>query len=241
MSAPEISINKLFNSLPNAPLSTQKRLFSQLLEDEFDLSLLSTSHLKTLISLCSHRLDIVRELAISTLTKSIGFTDEIEECLEHILQMLVERTNSFDLEDVQNIPEPMRPLPSQKPSVLHNLVERTEEVREYFCLILKDLLDTLDEEFVYENLNTIINILRALTMDPCPSIRSEACKVWVSFLSSYRESLENFTGIICRALLLPLTSKKSPVQISALKAIKELLYIGPFKHSVRLFSLKINP
>ena len=227
-----MTLDKLFNTIPTSSLSNQKILFSQLLDDSFDLSEINSHHIKTLLSLSSHRLDIIRELAMSVLEKSIGFSDEIEECLEHILQTLVERTNSSDLEDVQHLPEPMRPVPSQKPSVLHHLVETTEEVRFHFCSILKELLDTLDEEFIYENLNTFVNILRALTMDPCPSIRTQACLVWTSFISCYRESLDNFASIICRALLLPLASKRSPVQLAALKAIKELLYVGPFKHSV---------
>jgi hypothetical protein len=233
MSAPELCIKKLVTSLPSSPLETQKVYFSQLLDDSYDLSDITSAHFKTLISLGSHRLDIVRELAVQTISKAIGYSDDVEDCLEHLLQFLVERTNSFDLEDIRHLPEPMRPVPSQKPNVVHHLVERTEEVRMFFCEIVKDLLDTLEEEYVYENLNTFVNILRALTMDPCPSIRTQACHIWTSFISSFKNSLENFVTIICRSLLLPLTSKKSPVQLAALKAIKELMYVGPFKHSVR--------
>ena len=232
MNSVDSSMDKLFNSINNSNFSTQKPLLEQLLCPETDLTNLPGRHIKILLLKLSDPIDIIREKSAEVLLKCISESEAIEECLEHILQVLIERTNCEDLEDVSEVPQQMRPIPSQKPTIMVKLKETTEEIRMLFCPIVKDLLDTLDEEFIYENMSEFVNILRALTMDPSPEIRCQTCKIWASFLVDYRESLENFSSIICRALLLPLASKRSKIQIAALKAIKELLFIGPFKQSV---------
>lgn len=48
--------------------------------------------------------------------------------LPYIISILGERVNCHDLEGIQNLPEIMRPPPSQKPQMLIKLVEPSEEV-----------------------------------------------------------------------------------------------------------------
>ena len=48
--------------------------------------------------------------------------------LPYILSILSERVNCHDLEGILNLPEVMRPPPSQKPQVLIKLIEHSEEV-----------------------------------------------------------------------------------------------------------------
>ena len=232
MLPPDTEEERAILKINNPSLSTRKTGYACLLSSTQSLQYLKPKHIKCLLVKMTDPTDTIRELATQTLLKAISESESIEDCLEHILHLLIDRTNCADLEDIMSMPEPMRPTPSQSPSVMSKLVERTEEVRKYFPALVKDMLDTLDEEFVYENISDFINILRALTMDPCPEIQVDACLVWSSFLANYKNVLENFSSIVCRALLLPLASKKSKTQLAALKALKELLFIGPFKQSV---------
>jgi len=48
--------------------------------------------------------------------------------LSYIIEVLVERTNCHDLEGILDLPEVMRPAPSQKPHIHAKLMEPTEEV-----------------------------------------------------------------------------------------------------------------
>lgn len=49
--------------------------------------------------------------------------------LPYILSILSERVNCHDLEGILNLPEVMRPPPSQKPQILIKLIEHSEEVK----------------------------------------------------------------------------------------------------------------
>ena len=48
--------------------------------------------------------------------------------LPYIISILAERVNCHDLEGIANLPEVMRPPPSQKPQMLIKLIETSEEV-----------------------------------------------------------------------------------------------------------------
>ena len=48
--------------------------------------------------------------------------------LPYILSILSERVNCHDLEGFLNLPEVMRPPPSQKPQMLIKIIEHSEEV-----------------------------------------------------------------------------------------------------------------
>lgn len=226
------SIEKTFNKLQDSEFISQKQIMNHLLEDPEILIDLTPKHIKTLISLINSPKDIIREQSAELILICLSECESVEECLEHLLQMLLEKTNCQDLENVLNMPEAMRPIPSQKPTVVIALGEKSEEVRLVLCDILKDLMDTSPEDFIMEHMSDFVNITRALLMDPSPDIRVKACKMFSSFVGSHTEALENFSAILCRALLLPLASKKSKLQIAALKALRELMYVGVFKTSV---------
>ena len=58
----------------------------------------------------------------------ISRCDDLTPFLPYIMSILIERLNSHDLDGILDLPEVMRPPPSQKPQVLHKLVETSEEV-----------------------------------------------------------------------------------------------------------------
>lgn len=83
---------------------------------------------------------------------------------------MTDRTNCTDLEGIANLPEKMRPAPGQKPKVLLKLVENCEEIRLLYCGLMKRILSLVEEDDIRDKLDEIVNILRALIMDPAPEV-----------------------------------------------------------------------
>jgi len=70
--------------------------------------------------------------------------------LPYIISILSERVNCHDMEGILNLPEVMRPPPSQKPQMLIKLIEHSEEVNLSFYLsnFLNSLVFRLGSNFV---------------------------------------------------------------------------------------------
>jgi hypothetical protein len=88
--------------------------------------------------------------------------------LPYIFAVLTDRTNCNDLEGIANVPEKMRPAPGQKPKVMLKLIENCEEIRLLYCTLMKRILSLVEEDDIRDKLDEIVNILRALIMDPAP-------------------------------------------------------------------------
>ncbi len=141
----------------------------------------------------------------------------------YIIEAFVERTNCNDLEGIQDLPEVMRPAPSQKPHVHIHLAEKTEEVmkdrvhfhklqiRLEYCETLSIIISCCNEDEIREHLSNLVNILRALTMDPCGEVQVKACQNISQLCRSFSSLLFHFSEVLARAILLPLVNKKSKV------------------------------
>lgn len=60
-------------------------------------------------------------------------------------------------------------------------------------------------------------------MDPCGDIQKAACDTLKILCKTYKNLLLHYTQTICKALLLPLISKKSKIRIAALEALNAAL------------------
>jgi len=100
---------------------------------------------KSILKCFSDPLEKIRETAIKFLKESkhlfylkikinyeilrlISRCEDMAPFLPYIISILVERVNCHDLEGIKNLPEVMRPPPSQKPQMLIKLIETSEEV-----------------------------------------------------------------------------------------------------------------
>lgn len=70
----------------------------------------------------------------------------------------------------------MRPAPGQKPKVIVKLVEQCEEIRLLFVTLMRKVLSLVEEGEIRDKLDEIVNILRALIMDPAPEIQVSSIK-----------------------------------------------------------------
>jgi hypothetical protein len=54
-------------------------------------------------------------------------------------------------------------------------IETKEELRMELCLLMNDIICSFDSNGIYEHVDDITNILRALAMDPNGDIQQTAC------------------------------------------------------------------
>lgn len=189
-------------------------------------------HVKIILECFDSPSDAVREHAARIIHLFVSRSRDLHSFIELIYQKLVARTNCTDLEGISNLPEQMRPTRSQKPHVLVNVIEHIEEIRLIYLEIVKDVIESAEEDIVIHYMTETVDLLRVFLMDRELNIQIQACEVLADFITKYKDYLPNFAEIMCQALLLPLVSKKFRVRLAALKALKELLYVGSFKQSV---------
>ena len=65
----------------------------------------------------------------------------------------------------------MRPAPGQKPKILVHLTENCEEIRIQYVVMMNKIILLVEEHDIRDRLDEIVNILRALVMDPCPDVQ----------------------------------------------------------------------
>lgn len=85
------------------------------------------------------------------------------------------------------------------------------------------------------HLEDIINVIRALVMDPNGDIQKESCYTLELACKAYKNILLNYTQTMCKALLLPLVSKKSKIRIAAMQALNAALQCGLWKFNAFVF------
>ena len=191
-------------------------------------------NIRIILECFNDKSDLVRENASRILYLFISRTNQLHDIIELVYEKLIERSNCKDLEGISHLPEQMRPTKNQKPHVVINVIETIEEIRMIYLDILKDIIESADEDIIIHYMSETVDLVRVFLMDKELKIQIKACEVLTDFIDRYKQYLPNFAEIICQALLLPLVSKKFKVRIVALRALKELLYVGPFKQSVSL-------
>lgn len=91
-------------------------------------------------------------------------------------------------------------------------------------------------------LDDMVNIQRALVMDPASDIQvfsmikqKTACETLEIFCKDYKDILLHFTQNMGRAILLSLVSKKSKIRISGLNTLTAIFWCGLWKYNAFVF------
>lgn len=83
-----------------------------------------------------------------------------------MLPILVERLNAEDLEGTDYIVEKMKPVQNQKAQEMMNLPENSETVRILIAEIMTIIVSTTLFDCMRPYVDNIVNICKALCMDP---------------------------------------------------------------------------
>jgi len=185
----------------------------------------------------------------------LGSCDDLSPLLPFLLSVMVDRANCQDLEGILNLPEVMRPPPSQKPRRLVKFNEESEEValnisfnnptlllqlRLSLCELMHTLVSLASSDQIYDHLDDVCNVLRAFAMDPFGEIQLRACQTIGLFAKKHTDILLHFSEILARSILLPLISKKSRIRVAALRCLGQILYCGIWKYNAFIFEILVG-
>jgi hypothetical protein len=224
------AITRLLEEFKAHPLETAPEFFQNVLEN----------NLQNFLDSMDHKSDLIRETSIKILRHLLTRCSESEKFIPRVIEKLVERSNCSNLDSWDHLPPDARPTPSQLPHLMVATLEPIEEVRFLLLELLSDSLVGNELELVLDIMSDSVNILRVFLMDKNLNIQVRACEVLLEFILSYQEYLPNFAEILARALLLPLVSKKSKAKLAAMRALEELLFVGPFKQSYSVMDILIG-
>ena len=154
---------------------------------------------------------------------------------------MVDKIECQDLEGYNNIPEEMRPNHSQKPQKIIKITENCEEIRILYLKLLETIIfQDYDKDQLRMFVQDLVNINRALAMDPCPNVILEALEFMKKISIHLKDLLFHFNAIMARSLYLSLTHRQSKIRFSALEALEKLMYISPFKKNIEIMEQLIG-
>ncbi|KAL8274938.1 hypothetical protein Esti_001138 [Eimeria stiedai] len=161
---------------------------------------------------------------------------EVDKYLASVLEALVQRFRSQDIEGVLHLPPVMRPDPEYKPFQL-TPVERSEDVRKRLLQLLRTVLDRSSDERVWSHLDEATGLLRAGAMDVCPEIKSVALFTLVEFCDRHRSMLLHFTEPLARSLLSCIVCRQAKIRLGALRALTYVLACGLYKYTGEIIQM----
>jgi len=92
----------------------------------------------------------------------------------YLFPVIVEKLGATDLEGTDNMPDVMKPPPSQKPKIISNPPEPSEEVRLQLAEIVTLIIKKTISDCFRAYLDDLVNILCTLAMDPHGEVIREA-------------------------------------------------------------------
>ena len=144
---------------------------------------------------------------------------------------MIDRLNADDLEGLDDLPEEMKPSANQKALVMIDPPEVSEAVR----LVLAEIVTIMVSATVFDCMRPytqeIVNILRALCMDPAGQVIIEGCQAMKEFAVSGNEQLIHFCEVMGRALFTAFVHKHAKVRMAGLRSLFDCMVCGKFKYA----------
>ena len=114
--------------------------------------------------------------------------------------------------------------------------ENSEAVR----LIIAEIVTIMVSSTVFDCMRPytqdIVNILRALCMDPAGQVIIEGCQGMKEFAVSGNEQLIHFCEVMGRALFTAFVHKHAKVRMAGLRSLYDVMVCGKFKYSHTILS-----
>jgi len=114
--------------------------------------------------------------------------------------------------------------------------ENSEQVR----LIIAEIVTIMVSSTVFDCTRAyteeIVNILRALCMDPAGAVIIEGCQGMKEFAISGNEQLIHFCEVMGRALFTAFVHKHAKVRMAGLRSLFDVMVCGKWKHSHAILS-----
>jgi hypothetical protein len=102
---------------------------------------------------------------------------------------------------------------------------------------MKTVLNAPDDEILLPFINFVVDIDRALIMDPYRDVSIAGCKLLHRICDIYKDLIKERGIYVIKALFYPMINSNSKSRIAAIKAMGKLLYCNPFKQAFQVMSL----
>ena len=119
-----------------------------------------------LLKRLSDKVEKSRELSALIIKEFVTQVDDITLSLPYLIPVIVDRLNADDLEGVDSLPDFMKPRPEQRALVLAHINEPSEEIRVLLAEIMTLVVSSTDWPCLRPYVDQLVNIFRALCMDP---------------------------------------------------------------------------
>lgn len=129
---------------------------------------------KPLLKRFSDPVEKCRELAILIIKKFFEECDDLTVTFPYIFPVLVEKLGAVDLEGTDNLPDVMKPPPSQKPKIIISPPETSEEIRLMIAEVVTLMINSTIADCFRAYIDDLVNILCTLIMDPYGEVVREA-------------------------------------------------------------------
>jgi len=101
--------------------------------------------------------------------------DDLAFSIPYLFPVLVDRLNASNIEGVDGMDEKTKPSVSQKPHIMVDPPESSEEVRVILAEIMTIVTHSTPWECMRPYVDNVVNICRAFTMDPAGQVIIEGC------------------------------------------------------------------
>jgi hypothetical protein len=142
----------------------------------------------------------------------------------YLFPVLVEKLGAYDLDGTDGLPDVMKPPPSQKPKVIINPPEPSEEVRLQIAEIVTLMIKATISDCFRAYIDDLIDILCTLAMDPYGEVIRETCDAYYHLCNNDTEILFHFGTIMAKSTFNALTHKHAKVRCAGLKALNAIMY-----------------
>ena len=190
-----------------------------------------------------NEIDKIREYSLKILIYLYANCVNLTKFLPFIFSALANKLQCDDLEGYGNMPEDIRPTPSQNPQKVISVTENIEEIRILYLKLLETIIS--HENAVKDDfrlfVQDIINITRTLCMDPAPNVVVVACNFCKALAINFgKDLLFYFNSILSRGILYALSHKQAKLRLAALEAMDKLMYCSPYKKNVEIMEQLIG-
>ncbi len=190
-----------------------------------------------------NEIDKVREFSLKILIYLYAYCVNLTKFLPFIFSALANKLQCDDLEGYGNMPEDIRPTPSQNPQKIIKVTENIEEIRILYLKLLETIIcheNAVKDDFRLF-VQDIVNITRTLCMDPAPNVVCTACNFCNTLAMNFgKDLLFYFNSILSRGVLYALSHKQAKLRIAALDALDKLMYCSPNKKNVEIMEQLIG-
>ena len=188
-------------------------------------------------------IDKVREFSLKILIYLYANCVNLTKFLPFIFSALANKLQCDDLEGYGNMPEDIRPTPSQNPQKIIKVTENIEEIRILYLKLLESIIcheNAVKDDFRLF-VQDIVNITRTLCMDPAPNVVLVACNFCKTLAVTFgQDLLFYFNSILSRGILYALSHKQAKLRLAALDAMDKLMYCSPNKKNVEIMEQLIG-